>query len=271
MKNPLLKLSLAGILLGAGILNPLFAQKKERPHVSGTIQEVKYSDKTWKNNKFSLEEQVLFGKYDINDIPVILVKNEDLDKGELDFIVYKEDETEIQNIHGKGIMISGVKYIPTRLVDEDDFSIIKNFELSDIKGNLRRTFNKFRRKSGNSYGFSIDFTEKNINSTIPQIKVNGRDYACFDSKWGNFYSDNGKRRSVNHKDANHEENLSKLFVPIMDGYIEGINLGNGKIRIHSDEGFYIPSRERIQIEKNTPKKEQEKTDYMKYREQMERK
>ncbi len=264
MKNKIKNLGLSGILLGVTI-SPCFSQKnQDKEYISNTINNVQYTDKTW-NNKFNLEEQFLLGKYNLKDIPVILAKNNDFEKGELEFIVYPENECEIQNIYGRGIALVGNKYIPTRLVTKNH-ERIKNFELNEINAKIIKEIKKSKIKSQNSYGFSIDLSEKDLKSKLPQITLpNGKNYLCLDVDWGNFYTDNGNIHKI---DLNGK--LSKFFVPITNGYVEGIDMGNGKIYLHSEEGFYIPVIEEQQIileEFERTKNEDKNTNYMKYLEE----
>jgi hypothetical protein len=282
MKPTLKDIIRGGIFLtgGLAISQNINAQANESEYLNNTIGGVQYSDKTWKKNNFKLEEQVLFGKKNKNDIPVILVNNDDENDGELNFILYSENETDILDVYGQGRTLSGKKYIPTRLYNKKDTSLIKLFELNDINANLKKDMKKNSKKSENSYGFSMDITEEIINSKLPQITLpNGDKYVCFDVNWGNFYSEDGKEVSVNTKGT-----LPKVLVPLVEGkYIEGINLGNGRIRVFSRLGFYIPTEQEMQInvKSNTQSQKQntqtsaksnlkEKTNYMKYREEQEK-
>jgi LysM repeat protein len=256
IKKPLIKAGLAGILLGTSIL-PSFAQKhqkQERPYLSNTFHGVEYSDRNpLENRRFALEKQVLLGKYNTEDIPVILTTNPDIQEGELPFIMYSLDQAELINGYGRELELNGIKYIPTRLIDKEDRSILRDFILTEISAELKKTIKKKKKNSENSFGYSINLTDEDIISKLPQLKTpNGEIYVYFDLNWGKIYNQKGEIMYPTQE--MYDNIIPKLFVPIKDKKnAEIINLWDGKISIFSAEGFYLPMREEVQAERNPVK------------------
>lgn len=251
MKNLLKILGITGVLLTGGTTLNALAQKREKtinndkPYLENTISGVGYSDHQ-SNKTFKVEEQSLFGIYNVNDVPRIFVANNNQDDGELSMNVYPIDQAEIQDVYQGKTSINGlVSYIPTRLANESTHEIIKNFQLTEFNGKLKKAIDKSKIKSRNSFGFSVDVTDEDFDLKLPSFTLpNGEVYVAISTDWGNFYDDKGDYQYINFP----ESTLSEFYIKLIEGkFITFTNLGTGEVNLRSEDGFYIPAREEIQL------------------------
>lgn len=146
----------AMVLAGAFALNTQNINAQKRNYIEGTSQETKYSDaKTKDYAKYKLEGNVLFKKKNAkNDDVYFFKENEDLDEGELDFLIYPADKSQIKTSFSGKTTLEGIGYIPTQLTYKNQK--ITEFELSDFNAKLKKKLIKKKRKqSENSFGYSF--------------------------------------------------------------------------------------------------------------------
>ena len=226
------KLGLAGILLGVTTLQNC---STPRQYVANTISGTEYSD--FKGNEsYNLEGQVLFktGNKKL-DVPYFFAKNKDWGNGELNFVLYKADESKIVSSYdGKKTEIKGQEYIPTKLNIKG--KIATEFELENISAKIKKKLlNKKRTGSKNSFGYNFITNNKDIKEILPLIKIGNKDYLYVNGDLGRFGADeNGKKE---HGYLN--SSLPEVFIPVNKNKVGiGVNPVTGEISIESEQGFY---------------------------------
>jgi hypothetical protein len=159
MKKSLIT-GLAAILL-AGL--PLTAQVQKRQYVRGNVHDVKYELTTEKNfPKYKIEEQCLFDN-------CYTFWNHTPGKDQLNFWVSYKNEESITFQDGKQIEMDSPKYIPEKISNRIN---VTNLAVE------RTSYEKLKRraKKSQSFGFSVDITDRDMKFELPEIDVKGTKY-----------------------------------------------------------------------------------------------
>jgi hypothetical protein len=160
MKKSVVLGGLAGILLAC---LPLTSFGQKRQYVQGNVHEVKYEQTTEKDfPKYKLEEQCLFNN-------CYTFWNYAPRSGELNFWVSKKEEENMTFQEGKQVKIDANSYIPTKVGDN-----INVTELAIKRTSIEKL--KRRAKERNSIGFSVDITDKDLKFSLPEQIINGTPY-----------------------------------------------------------------------------------------------
>jgi len=259
------------VLAGAFALNPQNINA-QRDYIEGTSQGTEYSDvKSHKIANYKLEGNVLFKeKNGKNDVAYFFKDNDDLDEGELDFLIYPADKTKIKTAFSGKTSLEGTGYIPTQLAYENQK--MQEFELNDFDAKLKKKLiKKSRKQSENSFGYSFLIKDKDLKSIFPQITKNGKEYLYFDGSKGKYVICENDKKSfgvLNKQMLKKGEILPHILIPIenLDNVAFSINPDNGNITIISEEGFYIPTTNQEwvpsttkQVPKSVPKSKTKKT------------
>ena len=147
---------------------PFSSMAQKRQYIKGNVHDVKYNETTEKDfPKYKLEEQCLFGNcytfWNYN------TKQGKLKQEELNFWVSNKNEETIAFQEGKQVKIDAPMYVPTKVGDN-----INVTELSIKRTSIEKL--RKRAKERNSAGFSVDITDKDIEFKLPKINVNGVEY-----------------------------------------------------------------------------------------------
>jgi LysM repeat protein len=298
------KLGLAGILLGSAlaISNPLFSQKKERNYLPETMHNVEYIDNEANKTKYNVEVQIPFkgeGGY-------FYRPNPNVDEGELGFTVTPEKQSLIwESLNSNQAKLTGKEYIPSRLYSQG--KVMSLFEITDerINKKIKRKLGKNFKKSENSFGYSFDITDKTFEKILPQQDIANKKYLYFDMNGVKILKiQDGvlKKTGLSGPENSlpvfyiplNQENLEYTTNPHTNNLIISSPIGiftpipeETQININLETGEYLTNEQMKQIKEQSthqtqptiqePKKnleqslpKDEKTDYMKYRERLEK-
>ena len=250
---------------------PFSSMAQKRQYIQGNVHDVKYNETTEKNfPKYKLEEQCLFGNcytfWNYN------TKQGKLKQGELNFWVSKKDEESITFQEGKQVKIDAPMYVPTKVGDN-----INVTELSIERTSIERL--RKRAKERNSAGFSVDITDRDLKFKIPTIKVNEMEYIVLQEMIDNSEERNDmslylipktKGTVISFPEESFiEENGYEVQAIITcdkkGGVFQPVPVGQDGKPYLNTEGMF-PSG--IQEQNQGSEK---KTDYMKYKEELENK
>lgn len=272
MKKSLVAGGLAGIVLAC---LPLSSQAQKRQYLNGNVHDVKYTHTTEKDfPKYKLEEQCLFNN-------CYTFWNYNPRQGELNFWVSKKDEESMTFQEGTQVKIDAPMYIPTKIMDKINITSMT----------LERTsFEKLKRRAKEiqDFGFSVDITDKDLNFKLPEIKVKGISYIVL-----NEILDNSEERADLPLYLIPKTKGTKIFFPSQsfiqeDGYpvqavVECDEKGgvfqpvpfneSGRLYVYnpSDYNSGIPEKqEKLKKQKSEKQDISKKTDYIKYREELEK-
>jgi LysM repeat protein len=253
--------TLAGLLLAS---SPLAFQNcsVERPYVENSINNTTMLNKV-PNSKYQIQGTVYFDKLG-KDKGYFKTQNNDLEEGELSFILQPADETTIvEEADGKVELIPSNylsnQYIPTK-VENENKETLEIFELNNLPKEIEKKLlhisknfqNKSRRTSQNISGYAYEINESDLQKILPMENVNGQNLVYVNSEWGNFIdtAQNQVKKYIIEKDENRK---SLLLTPEKSLSI-GVDPSSKKIVLINKKGFFNPIKENLQT-KTKPKSE----------------
>lgn len=248
MKNNVIKtFGLTGIAFLAACSTPKYIGGT----VEGTIQGTKLSEKETNPIGYNLEKYTLFngknygkGQYDTR--PRVAFHNDDLNKGELEFIIcLREDISIIGSTTNKNSWAEkGKKYIPT-IFNGKNGKPFTEFEIYDIP---KRTKKKLKKQSKSFFGHVGEETGNMRGGILPQINILGTPHIYVNGPKGRLIQRDETGKIIETRAfGSSRNNLSELYIPLnQNEYDEHINFDKNKITIISGEGFYLPITEKSQ-------------------------
>lgn len=247
MKKKTIASGLAGLILATAPISFNSCSKNNFPQPTLGISRVEYQNHE-SNSNYKIEMQEPFGKTNFGNETYIYDQNTDEQNGELPFILYKSNETEVI-VGGPKTHIKGKGYIPTRASNSKENQVFNKFEIygldAKIVSNLEKRMKKESKKSESDFGYNYFLTSEDIKEILPSTIINGQEYIHWPLQKGKLTNENGEK--FNYKKGM----IDKIIMPLTDLCDEdgiGINLENGKLTLYRDCGFYIPVEESLQTD-----------------------
>jgi len=269
MKNKT-KLGLAGIVLATTLTGNAIAQKN---YIDGTINNVELSDKKSDSN-YKVQGTVYFKEAGINT-GFYHKTNQEQNNGELDFVLVPEKEAYfLEDSQGNTTLLpSNYKSsdyipisIPTKVINNK--KPLHIFELTNLPKEMKKEIlkinskakNKSRKDSQSSFGYTYEIYGKDIKSKLPQTNINGQNYIYINSDWGEFVDTTNNQ--IKKENLRESKDLQKiLFIP-EESLSIGINPSTKKIILTTDNAFYNPVKENLQVQINKEKQETSENYYI---------
>ncbi len=269
MKNKT-KLGLAGIVLATTLTGNAIAQKN---YIDGTINNVELSDKKSDSN-YKVQGTVYFEKAGVNTGFYHKI-NKEQNNGELDFALVPEKEAYfLEDSHGNTTLLpsdyKSSDYIPTAIPT----AVINNkkrlhiFELTNLPKEIEkeilkitsRAKNKSRKNSESSFGYTYEIYGNDIKSKLPRETINGQNYIYINSDWGAFIDTSNNQTSKEY--LRNSKDLQKILLIPEESLSIGINPSTKEIILTTDDAFYNPVKENLQVQINKEKQETSENYYI---------
>jgi len=266
MKNQLMKKvvgGLAGIALATSI--SLNADAQRREYMKGNVNGVEYRLTTEKDfPKYKLEKQCLF-----DNCYTFWEYTPKAD--ELDFAI-SEENTEVSIFKvGDDTRKIFRKYIPKKVADKIDIT-----DLNITKTSYEKL--KKRAKSKEYFGFSVDITDKDLKFNIPEIEKDGVQYIVLKT----ISDETGNQDSILPFYLIPKVRGTEILIPDKEFVKEGYRI-QATIFCNENGGVYLPFSEKAEfsgsnknaypsgvLENKVEQDTIKKTDYMKEREEQEK-
>jgi hypothetical protein len=249
---------------------PSNSMAQKRQYIKGNVHEVKYSEATEKDfPKYKLEEQCLFGNcYTFWNYNTKQGKSRE---EELNFLVSNKNEETISFQEGQQVKIDAPMYVPTKVGDN-----INVTELSIKRTSIEKL--RKRAKERNSAGFSVDITDRDLEFKLPQIKVNGVEYIVLQEMIDNSQERNDIPLYLIPRTKGTVISFPEESFIEENGYeVQAIITCDKKGGIFQPVPFSQSGKLYLYKSTETPseipeqnKGSNKKTDYMKYREELEK-
>lgn len=270
MKKSLVAGGLAGIVLAC---LPLSSQAQKRQYIQGNIHDIKYEQLTEKDfPKYKIKEDYMF------DHGYTFWKHAKKE-GELNFLVSKIEEESMDFQEGKQVEVNAPMYVPKRIYDKIN---ITNMSIE------RTSIDKLKKraKERDDIGFSVDITDKDLKFALPERVIEGVTYVVLHDVLNNsegsvpFYlipKTKGTKiyfLSTSFVEENNYEVQAVIECDEKGGVFQPVPFsGSGKLYVYnpSDYNSGIPEKQE-ELEKQKLEKQDisKKTNYMKYREELEK-